>query len=405
MILSVIFFCCLIWQLKKTISLQRKWLIGITGLLYLAVTLFDLLYLNITYQRAFHFSDAGGYYYHTLGMSFSDVWHVESSNMVYWLINWVYNHLYTSPSWISFLLRINNILVLLSAYAMLTKKIPRISYVDILMLWNPMMVMVVIRNVRDLYILFFVVVLLIGFGLIRNNSLPKSATVLGILMVLLFRSVLLLPVAAAVWMKYKYCFSARTRYIFYAVGAVFLSFSFARVVSLAGGQIVSALQYINEDISMYTPLLQGVISPGLVIMLIKRMAIALISFIFTPQPLNYILDWVQNMDHTGMANIYTGFDNLLIFFGSIVNYLWVFPILFACVGSYRHLNKYVSVYTLLYIALYVTMYIGVSDIRNRIHALFFVQFLFLTVTPEIRVRPVHYLLSAGMFFAISLFSQ
>lgn len=406
MLLSVIFFCYLAWQIKKTVSKQRRWLIVITGLFYSAITLFDLLYLNTVYQRAFHFSDPGIYYYETLDMSFTDVMHIEGeSNIIYWLINWIYNHLYGSPSWISFLLRCNNVLLMLSAYAMLTKQNPRISYVDILMLWNPMTIMVVIRNVRDLYILFFVVIVLIGLGFVKNNRLPKYITVFGILMVFLFRSVLLVPVAIAAWVKYKSRFPKPIHYLFYSVLIICLYYASSDIIMYLGNQIVSAIDFIGEDTSQYLPILQGELPTDLAIVLIQRMAVALVSFLFTPHPMNFISNWVQTMDSTGMSGIYTGFDNLLIFAGSIVNYLLVCPILFACFIHYKHLNKPVLVYTLFFVILYVTMYIGVSDIRNRIHPLFMFLFMFATAIPKIKVRWPHYLLSIGMFFAIFLLSQ
>lgn len=399
MLLSVVFCTILICQLHRMVSPQRKVLILFCFCIYLLLTFGDLIYLGHIYDRAFHFSDPSGYYDSTKNLAFSQLFFdYDSSNTFYPVINWIYNHLYEDPRFVSCLLKIANVLVFLSAYAILTKKIRKVSYVDFLMLLNPFLLMIIIRNVRDMYILFFVIIIMNGLGVIPGNRLSKRWTCVGLVCLLTIRPVLLFPVACVWWTRNRYLFPKSFQTLLYLVAVGILISQFHTIVRILSNQMISALVYINEDVEVFMPLLEGNVSPEIVIHGISRIFIALISFLFTPHPVNFFSEWKSTMDIDGTTAIYTGFDNFLIFLGAVFNYLFVIPILIACAMNYKRLNRALLLYSVLYIIIYVTMYVGVTDIRNRYHVIFLGLFMFQSALPSVKIRPLHY----GLTFCLAV---
>lgn len=402
MIIIAIFSLILIYQLHKTDSRQRQILVCIALGAYLILTFSDLIYLNHVYNRSFHFSDPGGYYEETVHLAFSQILQYDSSNIFYPVINWFYNHLYKDPNTISSIFKIANILVYLSTYLLLTKKINKISYIDILLLFNPYLLMIIIRNIRDLYIYFFIVVILIGFGVIPNNKLSKQWTFIGLLGLAIIRPVLLLPIACVWWIKNKHIFTKKTQHIIYIIVICVFVINIPTIIRILGNQMISALAYINEDTDIYAPLLEGHLTGSIIITSLKRIFIGFISFLFTPHPINYYTEWQSTMDSTGMSSIYTGLDNTLITLGSIINYIFIIPIILACINNYKQLNKYILLYLCIYSTIYVTMYMGVTDIRNRYPVIFFMLFLYILANKQIKVRPVHYALTLCIAIGLTL---
>jgi hypothetical protein len=390
MFLSAIFCTILIWQLYKTVSFQRKLLVIGALCFYLILTFGDLVYLDHIYNRAFHFSDPGDYYDKTKHLLFFQVVHFDGTNTFYPIINWIYNHLYENPWFVSGLLKIANILVFLSAYAILTKKIEKINYIDFLILLNPFLLMIIIRNVRDMYILFFVVLILVGFGVVPGNRLSKPWTLIGLIGLATIRPVLLFPVLCVWWVKNRHIFSKLTQLLFYSIVIAVTISQFHTIIRILGNQMISALDYINEDVEAFLPLLEGNLSPQVLIQSVSRIFIGLISFVFTPHPVNFFSEWQTTMDINGTTIIYTGLDNLLIVLGSIVNYLMVLPILVACAMNYKRLNQSLLLYISLYAIIYVTMFMGITDIRNRYPVIFLGLFMFQIAQLPIKIRPLHY---------------
>ena len=137
-------------------------------------------------------------------------------------------------------------------------------------------------------------------------------------------------------------------------------------------QTVSALSAIGEDITELKPLIDGDFSFSILIHLLGRLFIGLISFLFTPHPVNYWCSWISEMQEYGSYNIYTGIDNFLIWIGSIYAYLLVLPISLNSILRLRKENSVIYAFIILYIIIYTLAYIGVTDIRNRHFAFFFI---------------------------------
>lgn len=379
MILTFLYIVVLYLIWNNIICQQRKQLVVIILFLYLLSTLLDLAYLEYFLNVSFHPSDPSDYYYETKDISFSDVLHIESSNLFYFIINWYYNQIYSNATLISLLLKFNNVFVILISYLLITRKLEKVSFIDYLILFNPYLLVTIIRNVRDPYIILFTTIILIGLGVYENVSIKKIYIYISLLLLSITRSILLLPLFFIWTLK----LDKRVRYLIYSSSLVMCIIFYDAIIQTITGQTISALNAIGEDITDFLPLLHGEYSISILMPLFIRLFVGLISMVFTPHPINYFTNWIHEMHDYGCYNIYTGIDNLLIFIGSIYTYIFVIPILFYIVFNWKKVNSKLVYFVVSFIILYVIAYIGVTDIRNR-HLIFFFVLSSLLFRPEIK---------------------
>lgn len=404
MIITGLFIFILFCQLSRTISYNRRILVVVALVIYLLVTLGDFYWLCSIQGEAFHPSDPYNYYYKIIDLHFSEVLRIESSNTFYFIINWFYWKIWGDPFLASFFLKINNVLVYICTYLLLTKKKTAVCYIDYLLLFNPYTIMTLVRNVRDIYIILFVVMILLGIGVIKNNRLNFFWVLIAILLLSITRSILLLPLLIVFFELKKKYFPVYWRYVLYAFTFILLVLFHATLIRVVGNQMISSIAYIGEETDAFLPLLDGGISISILKSISIRLCIGLISFIFTPHPVNFILNWLATMDQNGSSGIYTGTDNLLIAMGSIFNYLLVLPLVILCVLNYKKCNRSIFIFVTCYIILYVVSYLGVSDIRNRNTAIFFILASVMFSDYNLKLRRKHYLIMLGIFGCIMLFS-
>ena len=164
---------------------------------------------------------------------------------------------------------------------------------------------------------------------------------------------------------------------------------------------------MGQDVSDFRSILEGNYSVEIVLMLIKKIAIGLISFTFTPHPINYYVSWVSSMGSYGSYNIYTGVDNVLIILGSIYAYIIVLPLTIYYFMKWKRQNLALLFFIIMYVMIYVIAYIGVTDIRNRHFAFFFILIGLITSSdiPKRRelIKPLF--LSLCVLFGIMLISS
>lgn len=165
------------------------------------------------------------------------------------------------------------------------------------------------------------------------------------------------------------------------------------------------MDYMGEDIVEFLPLLSGGLNLSLFIVFIKRIIIALAVFLFTPHPVNFISDWLVNMDETGKMNIYTGLDNVLISFGAIFNYLLVIPVIISYLFHWEKSNKFVFIFVIGFIILYTVAFLGATDIRNRNTVIFFILSGIIVQNQKLKVTKLHYLCAVFIFFSIYFISN
>ena len=188
MLLTIAYITILYVLFRQTKSKRRRFLSIILLIFYLLFTIGDLFYLNICFDTSFHPSDPTTYYNLTKDIDFTPMLNLEGvSNLFYLIINWFYNHIYGNTFFISLFLKINNVFLLFISYLLLTRFIKKIYYLDIIILLNPYLLLTVIRNVRDLYIILFVSIIIIGFKFFRNNEIKKKYVIITLFLLFLTR--------------------------------------------------------------------------------------------------------------------------------------------------------------------------------------------------------------------------
>lgn len=405
MLITGFFIFMLFCQLSRTISFNRQVLVIVALVVYLLVTLGDFYWLCAIHGEAFHPSDPYYYYDDIIDLRFSEVLKIESSNTFYFIINWFYWKIWEDPYIASFFLKINNVLVSLCAYLLFTKKKREVCFIDYLLLFNPYTIMTIVRNVRDMYIILFVVMILLGLGVVKGNRLNFFGMSIAILLLLITRSVLFLPLLIVFFELKKKYFPVYLRYVLYAITCIILVLFNSALIRIVGGQMVSAMVFIGEEADVFLPLLNGELSVPMLKSIVVRLCIGLVSFVCTPHPVNFISNWLTTMDQNGLSGIYTGTDNFLIALGSVFNYLFVLPLVILFVLNYKKCNRYIFLFVTGYIILYVVSYLGVSDIRNRNTAIFFILASIMFSDYNLKMKRKYYLITFGIFCCIMLFTS
>ncbi len=374
MVISLFFVLWLGSLWRNTVSSKRQITVVWALLFYLFVTTLDLVFLEEILHRSFHFSDPSGYYESTHRLAFLDIFKkLDIGHAFYICINWYYNHIYDSTFVISMWIKVNNILVILTAYLLLTRKLKNFSWIDIILLFSPFLVLTIIRNVRDAYIILFLSMIMMGLKYNKDNQCGSITLVAGIALLAITRPILLVPfiimfvlrgIQNHPWLKYPImlCVSIGIYYFFFSIMDIILN------------QTMSALAYIDEKelVEELNVLFDHQYSLSTCLLLFKRLIVGGVALLFTPHPVNFISLWLENAEANGTMGIYTGVDNLLISLGSIYNYIFIIPLMLYYFFHYKKYGDNIFWFIVLYIIIYTTAYLGVTDIRNRHLAYFFI---------------------------------
>lgn len=398
MLLTFIYVIVFFLLLKGTTSEKRRNLSIITLIVYLSISIIDLIYLQTEYHRSFHFSDPEVYYRLTYAIDFLDIWNIESSNTFYLIINWYYNHFYDNPVVCSFLLKLNNAFVIVISYLLLTNKVRKVSFLDYLLLFNPYLIMTIIRNVRDAYIILFVAVILLSLQYF-NKAIKKKYLLVGGGLLAITRPILFVPIALISVLKIK---KRGLRNLLLIIGFFLVLANISSIIGRVASQAVSALDFVGEDVTDFIPLIHGEYSLGVILTLLKRLFIGFVSFVCTPHPVNYIETWLGEMDVLGTYNIYTGFDNLLVSLGSVYTYVFVMPIAVCFVLSPKRYNYNMFWFILLYAGIYTVAYIGISDIRNRHFMYFWLLITMICSEKKPKLEKQHFFIVLALFVLIGI---
>lgn len=389
---------------NECVSTNRKLLSLLSVFLYIIYSIADYIWLVDNLSWPFHPSDSSAYYTEITGKSFGQVLNIEGTNSFYFIVNWLTYSFWSDPFFCSAVLRLNNILVYAVTYLLVSNKCRNIGIIDFTLLFNPYIFITVVRNVRDCYIILFVIIIFSSLGLIPNIRLKKIWLLVGSLLLYITRPILFVPILWTFFFKKKDIISKKVRYVAYILLVIATLLSFKYILISVSKQMVSALDYIGEDIDEYVPLLSGQISLPIVINLAKRLSIALISMMFTPHPINYYIYWHSESEVNGVTGIYTYLDNIMILIGGMFNYILIVPVIVSTLKK-NISNKYLMFFAISFIILYVVAYIGVVDIRNRNTAVFFLILSLLYTQKDIKISYYDYLLTACIFCGIYLISH
>lgn len=403
MIIAVVMLIAYYFLFNGCISTNRKLLSLLSVFFYVIYSVIDYIWLVDNISWPFHPSDPSAYYVRIVGKSFGEVLNIEGTNLFYFIVNWLTYLFWNDPFYCSAILRLDNILVYSVAYLLVSNKCKDIGVVDFILLFNPYVFITVARNVRDCYIILFVIIVISALGLIPNVRIKKLWLFVGCLLLYITRPILLALIVCVVFFKKKEFLSKKIRYMVYILLVVVALSLFPYILIIVSRQMVSAINYIGEDTEKYIPLLSGQISLPIVISLVKRLSIGLISMMFTPHPINYYIYMHTEPVVNGVTGIYTYLDNIMIFVGSLFNYILIIPVVLSVLKQ-SILNKYLLFFAMSFVVLYVVAYIGVVDIRNRNTAVFLLMLSLLYNQRDIKFSFEGYLLTAFVFCGIYWFS-
>lgn len=354
---------------------------------YVVLVFTEQMYLEQAFNRSFHLSDPSNYFDSISKLSLDGLFTFIASdeyrsNQFYYVLNWIFYNSFFDATATAVMLKITNSLVFLSAYLLLPRTIRKIDYVDYLLLFHPFLLILLIRNVRDAYIIFFMVLFIYGFEKWQTHQLRIRSYVLMaisfafMLTIRPFFSVLMLliPVSQRV---------ARLSWLakFTVLSIAILSFGIVISSDALGirTRLLSALfstysfheEYDAEREDAVHEMMQGGVAEGsLLIKYAKRILMGIPVFLFTPQPINYGLKFLAEQQN-GVWNIYTTFDNVLIVMGSIVNYMIAFPLLLKFFHHVRSIRIDFALTAIFMFLIYSVFQLGITDVRIKYSFLFF----------------------------------
>jgi hypothetical protein len=382
----LIFLVVFIFLLRKQPK-GRAYLVLAALTIYVVLIFAEQLYLEEAFNRSFHLSDPSNYFDAISKLSVNGLFTFISSdeyrsNQFYYILNWIFYNNFIDVTATAIMLKITNSLVFLLAYLLLPKPNKKIDYIDYLLLFHPYLFVMLIRNVRDVYIIFFMVLFIYGFEKWQlhrsqlHSYVPMAISFAFMLSIRPFFSVLMLLIPASQRVAHL---SRLAKFTILSIAII----SFGIVISSDAlgirSRLLSALfstysyheGYDAEREDAVHDLMQGgEISGGLLFEYVKRILMGIPVFLFTPQPVNYGLKFLTEQKN-GLWNIYTTFDNVLIVIGSIVNYLIAFPLLLKFFHHVRSIRIDFALTTIFMFLIYSVFQLGITDVRIKYSFLFF----------------------------------
>ncbi|MEX8519829.1 MAG: hypothetical protein AB3X44_15055 [Leptothrix sp. (in: b-proteobacteria)] len=264
-----------------------------------------------------------------------------------------------------------------TAFILATNNEIKNDAIDAAILLHPYLTMLLIRNVRDAYIIFFLVLFVcliqgerlkgglkwaciistIGFmaiirpfftgimGIIAlNNGVPKK-----------IKKIIIFPLFIGSMIFVYINFSEITTKLFSAVFSTF---------SVHEG-------FDEERNSIVTDLIEGNGAGfGFWLSTVKRIGVGVPVFLFTPNPISYTIKYAKE-NINGIWGIYTELDNIIIIIGAVINYLFVYPILMREFVAAEKINK-VYLFIAIFMGIsYIIFQLGITDTRIKYTFLFF----------------------------------
>ena len=404
MLLLFLLYCIFLVYFFKTYSMSRRGAVLLAMIIYLLITLLDLGFL-CKLGRPFHISDPSDYYYNTVNLTFSQLFKLEGTNTFYNIINWYYNHVFDNPYVISLFIKLDNILVILIAYLLITGELEDFGASDLILLFNPYLLVTISHNVRDAYIILFVSMVLVGMGCFRETGRKNLYLIIGLLLLCITRKILLV-VFAIIALMALIRKNRRWIYVVVPVVGIVLFMFWNQIIAAMIKQAISAMEFVNEDTSDFAEMMENQYSISTLFLLFKRFGIGFVSLLLTPHPVNFFNQWIANADSMGTYGIYTAFDNVMIVIGAIYSYIFILPVLFEYFAEYKTNNQIVFYFILIFIVIYVIAYLGITDIRNRHIIFFFILADYIQQKKEfsLKTNGRYYMLSMIMFVFIALIS-
>jgi hypothetical protein len=360
--------------------------------LYIVLILLEQVYLEHVYDRSFELSDPSQYIELTSHLSFDGLIgfltsEKYASNGFYYAINWIYyNTLFHNQPLTGILLKTTNAIFFLLAYVVLRRRINRsIVMLDWIILFHPWLLMMIIRNVRDAYILFLLSLILQialteklrfrnAVGVIFSGAAMYSIRSFFIGIILMLLSLNFFEKKNG-WKKFAIIIAA-----FGLLALTAYNYRQEIVISITNVFLGNLVYFGGEDQGDVDLLMNNVAETGAVgsdiaSLFIRKIIYAIPVFLFTPHPYNWGVKYLDQRQD-GLYGIYTDADNLLIIFGASFNYLFVYPLLLKYISNIHRIDAKYSVIPFFIIVIYSVFLLGNADIRIRYTFIFFLVFAF-----------------------------
>lgn len=362
-------------------------LVAIAFASYLCVILVEQMYLESVFGRSFHVSDPSNYFEQVYRLSFDQLLTFIGddeyrSNVFYYVINWIFYSNFIYPTITAIFLKLTNVLVFLSAYLLLADKKSKVDYIDVLILFHPFVYFMLIRNIRDAYILFFLVLFIKSYqsssktwgryGLMAASFFAMYVTrpFLNVLMVIILSMKTLTAMG-----------KERMGMIIVASAILSLHLLSTNTFDLQSRLLSAFVSVVNfhegydeeREVALKEVLRRETSVGSFVLGYLGRVIQGLAVFLFTPHPVNYGIKF-QTEEVNGMWNIYTTFDNTLIVLGAALNYIIVFPLMIKLFHKFYLIDRAVLLTAIFMVATYSIFQLGIVDPRIKYSFLFFVLF-------------------------------
>ena len=186
--LSVIFFSFIIFH-NNIIEINRRNIISVAILVYISIIFLEQYYLENIHGMSFQISDPTFYYLKTKDLDFQHfidfiITDEDQDNFFYLFLNWIYQSGIEDPTFYAIAIKITNAMVFLLAYLFFFKdSTKKVSYIDLVLLFHPWLIYILIRNIRDSYIILFT-------SLLIHLSFKKKYNVTDIISISLILSLM-----------------------------------------------------------------------------------------------------------------------------------------------------------------------------------------------------------------------
>lgn len=371
---------------------DRSALVMFSLLFYVCLILFEQVYLEYHHGRSFEYSDATQYFYSVADLSLEGLmdfifYEHGVSNKFYYLLNWIYaNTLFQNAPATGILLKITNAIYFLFAYILLRGGCAKSNrLLDWLILFHPWLIFLIIRNVRDAYIIFLLAFLVHYSLKERVRVFDFVATCASVISMYFVRPMLVAPMLIGLFLWIRGHIGRWQRAVLVLLSLTILSavgYSYKDEITLTAvnGFLGNAVYFAGEDLEEAGLMRDDVIASGALTsdfkaLLLNKLKTSFPVFLFTPHPYNWSQKYIDGRDN-GVYGIYTDIDNILIIIGSIINYIIFLPLLFKYVSNIRQINAKYIVVPLFIMIVYSVFLFGNADLRIRYTWIFFIVFGF-----------------------------
>ena len=336
---------------------------------------------------SFQISDPSLYYLKTKDIDFqhfidSMITGEYQDHFFYFFLNWIYQSGIKDPTFYAIAIKITNAMVFLLAYLFFFKdSTKKVSYIDLVLLFHPWLIYILIRNIRDSYIILFTS-LLIHLSFKKKYNVTDIISISLILSLMSFIRPFFIAPMLLILLARVFSLSTnkqrKTLMIFISVIALislfiykdtitynFIKYFMGNLIFFQGENAVDNVEQLYSD-----NIDSGSINTDLLNVVLSKVKISIPVFLFTPHPYNWFNKYLEFREN-GMYGIYTDIDNVLIIVGSLINYVIIFPLFFKFIVNIRKVNISFILITFFILVMYSAFLLGNADMRIRYTYIFF----------------------------------